>query len=374
MLAHCHPGGKAEAFAFAHNWLIEHAGDGQLGRDGEAPEVETEEDTVSRIAYIKALWESAGPITETPAQVYLKRSRGITEIPGTTELRWVKHLADRGGDEGAMVAAVRDNEGELVAIHLTHLTQAGSKSPQKPVRVIRRGPPDWLRRGGAIRLGPQPADQTFILTEGLEDALSAHMVCKDARVHACGGVGMLGQAVLPAEIKRVVVARDSDPVGSPACRGLIKGILRLLLQGCDVAVTPRPKGAKDLNDLLKIDPDDVRRNLGTAAGLRQLPPAEQEMLLGELAKTARCDYEPRRTHIAEALGWRASALDAELAQRRQKMDTPDTTGLGGGRPIDLPDVEPWPGPVNYTEVLNEARLVMTMCRANLPRLHPAPWR
>jgi hypothetical protein len=100
----------------------------------------------------------------------------------------------------------------------------------------------------------------------------------------------------------------------------------------------------------------VRRTLEAAAGLQQLNTAEQAALLDELAKTPRLVYETHRIHIAEALGWRAGVVAAELAKRR-KVDTPDTAALGGCRPIHLPDVEPWPEPVNYTEVLNEVRSV-----------------
>jgi hypothetical protein len=344
LLAHLHGGDAAGATA-ATTWLSNHTGDGRLGRvDGNDDEARAEAnaaDDAHRIAYVEAIWNRAGPITGTPGESYLK-SRGLD--PAATradaQLRW---LSDWRGDEGAMLAAVTDNVGALVALQITHITGKGEKSKLEPARITIRGPHDW-RSQGAFRLG-SPGSADLVLTEGVEDAISAIMAGA-ALVHACLGVSGLGRAKLPNCVKRVIVARDDDPAWSPACLALGRGIARLLCQGREV-ITTKPAGefavsAKDINDLLKIDIDLARRQLDEKETVTPalIGDAEIEALLDEVSRVSKDIYEKRRKAIAAAIDWRAKTLDEDRRdrriQRRQSEDDPVTS---------VSVMAPWPDPV-----------------------------
>ena len=67
-----------------------------------------------------------------------------------------------------------------------------------------------------------------------------------------------------------------------------------------------------------------------------------------LSSLSKMDYESKRLEAAEALGFRVSVLDELVAGMRPKETSED--GLQG-REIVIPDVEPWPEPVNGGEVL-----------------------
>jgi hypothetical protein len=59
-------------------------------------------------------------------------------------------------------------------------------------------------------------------------------------VVVCGGVNSLGKVPLPPIVRSVVIARDADPVGSPADQDLYRGVVRRLGQNLKVGVTARP--------------------------------------------------------------------------------------------------------------------------------------
>jgi hypothetical protein len=346
LLVHLHRDDAEASLKVARDWLARHSGDGQLGRGsdsalGAAGDAEaTAVDDAWRTAFVEALWGCAGPIDGTPAEAYLK-SRSLWPLPDVADgkLRWAP---DARGDEGALVAVVTDGGGKVVAVQRTYITRNGEKSMTKPTRQIFRGPHDWVSRG-IFKIGAADAP-TLVLVEGVEDAISAILAGAE-RAHACLGTGVLGRAQLPDNVKEVIVARDDDLPGSPACVALGRGIARLLGQGRKVSVTPRAgrlfRGAKDLNDLLKIDIELVRRQLREAGGLHLLDGTEREAMLDGISRLPQDIYENARKAIAKALNWRAGALDGDRKQRRAKRSRPgeDDPVTEAGR------IEPWPDPV-----------------------------
>ena len=91
---------------------------------------------IFRQAMIDEWWSSAQPIAGTPAETYLN-SRGLN--PGADDLEQLRWLPDFRGAEGAMLAAIRDNEGELVGLQMTFITPSGQKSSVSPVRRTLQG-------------------------------------------------------------------------------------------------------------------------------------------------------------------------------------------------------------------------------------------
>jgi hypothetical protein len=341
LLAHLH-GGDTAAVNVARAWLAQHTGDGQFGRDFDADEEETEQSLVDaeRTAFIRALWDRAAPIADiAQVKTYLTgRALDPVATGADTQMRW---LPDWRGAEGALIASVTDNAGELVAIQITHLTPDGQKSAIQPVRKLQIGPHDWRTRG-AFRLGSAGAIALAItITEGVEDAIAARMAGAEY-VHACLSVGGLGRAELPSSVKRVVVARDDDPPGSAPCLSLGRGVGRLMLQGRAVSVTPRAgtlhAGAKDIADLAQNDSALAGQLLAAAGDVKErLDGVEKEALLDEVSWAPTNTYEVSRKAIAGALGWRASVLDDDRGARRQAHVKPSNDPAINGVVI-----EPWP--------------------------------
>ena len=350
LLAHLYQGDEQAALKTAKGWLAGHAGDRRLGRaDEDEDDTEAEAaDDAWRTAYVDTWWRRADPeIEATPAKAYLQ-SRNLWPLPAGVDrsLRWAPEVR---GDEGALVAAVTDGDGKVIAIQMLYLTPTGQKSKAHPVRRTLRGPHDWRSRG-ACRIGA-PGTPDLVLTEGVEDAISA-LMAGAKQAHACLGAAALGRAQLPVTVEKVIVARDDDPPGSPACVALGRGVARLLGQGRKVSVTPRAgrfaAGAKDLNDLLRIDVELARRQLSEAGGLGLFDKVEREALLDEVSRAPADTYETNRKAIAGFLGWRAKALDDDRRNRRAARHPDDPV-------IDVTDVEPWPDPIgDLGEVLDAA--------------------
>ena len=71
--------------------------------------------------------------------------------------------------------------------------------------------------------------------------------------------------------------------------------------------------------------------------------------IGRLARLSPAQYERERRPAAKRLGYRTSILDDLVLAERDNDDA--LPGLG--RPLDLPDPEPWPEPVRGTALLDE---------------------
>ncbi len=125
---------QAAAVKVAKAWLSDHAGQGRLQPvANEGVDEEAAEDDVAQTAMIKGIWERAQPIKGTPAEKYLK-SRGLTPAEGDMEqLRWLPNMR---GDEGAMLAAITDKVGNLVATR-RHISPMPGTNP----RILRYAKP-----------------------------------------------------------------------------------------------------------------------------------------------------------------------------------------------------------------------------------------
>lgn len=142
------------------------------------------------IGRARRLWDLAENFSLDGVTTYL-RGRGISALPSTADIRLVRAApyfhGEKLGETGrrepnllfrgpAMVAAIRDNSGEIVAAHLTYLAadfsrkarvrdpKDGADLPAKKVR--------GAKAGGHIVLRQPVAARRLFLGEGIETVLS----------------------------------------------------------------------------------------------------------------------------------------------------------------------------------------------------------
>ena len=194
-----------------------------------------------RMRLARSIWDESKPITGTNAERYLHRARHIgIELPDC--LRFHPELKTQPGLNAkryqAMVAAISDPTGKVIAIQRTFLRPDGNgkASIENAKRAL------GSRGNGAVRLG-DPAPITGI-AEGIETGLSA-MELFGLPVW-CGLGSTLSKIWLPANVNRVVIFADRGEAGIKAAK-LASQEFRA--QGRKVAIR-FPQIGDDFNDEL----------------------------------------------------------------------------------------------------------------------------
>ena len=197
------------AVAYAVKWLGEHEGFGRLEIGDDESDQCAEEDAARQVT-IETMWEGAEPGKGIACLIAYLKSRGIT----VSDEDWTEiHGIERArGDEAAMLVRSTHPKSGLMATQETYITADGKKSPHEPARRTARGAHDW-RRYGLVRLGHQTADHAFIC-EGTEDGLSVRMAGGEL-VLVTWGVGAIGEAKLPPDVKTVTIVRHPERRGDP---------------------------------------------------------------------------------------------------------------------------------------------------------------
>lgn len=189
-----------------------------------------------------SLWRGAKPAPGTLADCYLI-GRALSGVAASPALRFRSDTPHpEGGRLPAMLAAVTDGTGALVAVHRTYLDAGGGKAKVEPAKASLG--PVW---GGAIRLEPLDHACPLVIGEGIETAASAGRLTGWPAWAAVSAGNMAKGLVLPAEARRVVIAADPDEPGEQAARA---AALRWQAEGREVQIM-RPTGAGDFNDLLQ---------------------------------------------------------------------------------------------------------------------------
>lgn len=202
-------------------------------------------ETARKQAEALSIWRASRPIGGTVAETYLREARRIgVALPDC--LRFHPRLAigpRELGDAPAMVAAVTDLAGELVAIQRTYLLQDGSGKAaiERPKRAL--GPVGL----GAVRLAPAAA--IVGVAEGIETGLSAmELFCVPV---LCVLGSNLSRVELPASVRNVAIFADRGEAGERAAAIASRAFHE---QKRKVAVRYAAQG-KDFNDELR-----ARRN------------------------------------------------------------------------------------------------------------------
>jgi hypothetical protein len=221
------------------------------------------EERIKNARRAKALWLNAQPIAGTLAQRYLL-ARGIDlalfrHTPGALRFMAECQHIDVVGvitDWPAMLAAMCDQKGEIVAVHRTYLATDGmAKAPVAPAKKI------WPTFKGAViriskgekNLTPEQAAARgiaapLLATEGIEDGLSLALACPQHRVWAAGTLGNIANIPKLPCISELIIAADNDK--GPAAEHFAKVVRVLRERKFSVRITRSWQG-KDANDLLK---------------------------------------------------------------------------------------------------------------------------
>ena len=137
----------------------------------------------------------------------------------------------------ALVAGVQDVTGEFMGIHRTYLRDDGTgKADLGPAPVrLSLGPIG----GGAVRI-LESAGDALLVGEGIETTAAAVQVLDwSGDAWASLSTSGLRAVVLPASVRRVVVAADRDPSGLRAAAALAD---RLESEGRTVTIEVPPCG------------------------------------------------------------------------------------------------------------------------------------
>lgn len=166
----------------------------------------------------RRLFAASIPLSGTPGATYLRQSRGITCNLDEPALRFhprCYHLSEAGRVEHpAIIAAIRDNAGDLTGVQRLYLAPGGlSKAAiEEPKRSLGEV------FGNAIRIGP--ATDVLAAGEGLETMLSIHSLLPSMPVAACTSANHLAHFKPPPSLKRLYIAHDHGHAGVAAAEQL----------------------------------------------------------------------------------------------------------------------------------------------------------
>jgi phage/plasmid primase-like uncharacterized protein len=187
-------------------------------------------------------WAGSAPAAGTIADTYLT-SRALPRLAASSALRFRGHASHpEGGWLPAMVAEVVDATGAFLAVHRTFLLRDGSgKASVEPQRASLGSP--W---SGAVRI--DPIAEELVIGEGIETSASAGRLL-NLRAWAAISAGNMAQGLmLPAEVRRVVIAADADPPGERAARS---AALRWQRECRTVEIARPDVPGFDFNDVLR---------------------------------------------------------------------------------------------------------------------------
>ena len=202
----------------------------------------------------RRLWRRCRAIDGTHAEAYL-HARGLARCRFPA-LRFHPALIHRNGGRvrrlPALVAAVTGSDEAVCGVLRTWL------HPTRPAKANVNRPRKALGRvhGRAVRFGA-PGAGTLLVGEGIETVLSIVTAIPDAVAAAALSAGSLGAFAPPADVTRLVIARDNDPEGERAAERLARRCARARVAALVVA----PTGDDFNSDLIALGAPALRARL-----------------------------------------------------------------------------------------------------------------
>ena len=158
-------------------------------------------------AWMTALWKRArGLDGKDVASRYLS-SRGVTEPPTASAVRWIDDLTVSSGDRctfPAMLSKFVAPDGLSAHLHRIYLQEPGVHADVDSPKMFM---PGSVPAGGAVRTGP--VTETMGIAEGLVNALSAAQE-NEITVWAALDANRLMKWIPPAGAKHIVIFADLD--------------------------------------------------------------------------------------------------------------------------------------------------------------------
>ena len=272
-------------------------------------------------------WEKASDVTSHP---YLK-NKGV----GAHGIR---------ANGGSLVISVKNIEGALQSLQF--IGPDGSKKFLSGGRV----------KGGHHIIG-EPNGKIFIV-EGYATAATIYETMGAAAVVAfnSGNLPAVAEAIHQKfPDTDIIIAADND-TQTDRNPGLAKAQEAALAVGGKVAV-PEFKNTSsnptDFNDLNQLEGAEKVRELLAEANEPSLP---LSVVLGKLAALSPIEYDQCRKAEAKRLDIREVTLDAEVEKLRKKSAAQDGEN---GQQAMFEKVEPWPEPVNGTDLLSDLTSILT---------------
>jgi len=267
----------------------------------------------------------------------LQLAQPVTAHPYLTT-KQIQAYGELCGYHGMLVMPLRDINGKLHSLQF--IAANGSKKFLPGGRVV-----------GCFFTLADRADRPVVLCEGYATGASIHQATGHSVICAmyCGNLLDVAKAVRELWSQReVIIAADNDAFtdGNP---GLTKATAAAMAIRAKIAVPQSDKiiGAIDFNDLATAEGlPAITKQIDAA----EIPSERDGDAFGRLAALAPAEYDRCRESEATALGIRVTTLDAEVERLRRRTGADDSTLQGCA--IDLPEVEPWPQPVDGVELLN----------------------
>ena len=185
----------------------------------------------------------------------------------------------------AMVAAISDHQGQVVAVHRTWLEGRNLACEDRP-QVVKAPLGKEAKmtlgayRGGCIRLWRGENDrpwssiehgETWLIGEGIEDCLTAVLEWPQWPTICAVSLYSMLSLELPQAVSDIVLLSQNDPVASPASQLLLRVIRRFQNMGKRVSRVSAPIYCKDINELAQrrqsMTPKMVAAEAGTVSTL-----------------------------------------------------------------------------------------------------------
>ena len=220
----------------------------------------------------RLLWNRCDPFPGTPGELYL-HSRSIDDADHEA-LRFNKALEYREGTRisrwPAIVAALTDLDGQVLAVHRTWLDPDGRRKADLPSPRKMLG----YSEGAGIRFRNHLLPNCDItIGEGIETVLSILEVLPPSAGIATLSSTLMPRILIPETNGRILIAADRDPAGY---NGALKLQQRLAEEGRQAELV-LPKHADFNDDLVSLGPHDLFAHISVqlrrsfAAILRLLP-------------------------------------------------------------------------------------------------------
>lgn len=207
---------------------------------------EDDREKEAAIADARHFWEEAGPVGNTPADLYLCWRKIYVRPPTIRFARiptWKNPRTGRwNAPRPALLLRAENLAGEFVGIQRIYLTEDGGKARmEKPKLSLGR------IHGASIRFGQVRADVT--VTGGPEDGLTLYQrYAEQVTIYVSCGEAMLPFIQLPRFCSSVTIARQNDKAGEIAAD---RARAAFVEQGRRVRGIAPGAGFKDWNDELR---------------------------------------------------------------------------------------------------------------------------